>query len=389
MKGTLTERRNGGGDWRPAARRRRLHLDTLFAAVMTFLVAVQFSVGRSVMMWNLRIVGRLNHTTTTVSIEKEQERQAANAAGAGASDAPLTRSFAYVSYPPSVDKPWMMESGVERARPITQKKGSLSVSVLVPGLAQHAERDFPPLLRSIKEQTEPATEVVIAVSGVHDVLTNSTEGDEEKQGAEWCRSFHRQAKSLLKDTSVRIICIGVRLPAGTARNIAARIAHGDLFVFIDSDDRMLPHRNQIVRNVFECQPSLKLFLHAFEREKKVHPYVLKHNMSAYGFLPAGGECAQDEEGIQKLVDHDFRNNIRETKQSWGRWYPQDMHPGHIVTHRSVFDHIQFTTMPRGQDQVFLWLFFSSFWDNGTAIFLNRPLTTYYKIGGRGRQKKEQ
>ena len=299
-------------------------------------------------------------------------------------------SFFYLPVPPSVDEHMPIE-----ARDVRNQKADspLRTSVIIPGLANGAFEEFSPVLQSIKKQTEAPDDVAIVISGLVEIFPNNTESSNGKEyGEKWCREFYRHVDSFLKEgnTTVHLMCTGIKLPPGIARNYGARMASGDIFLFIDSDDEMLPQRLQVARNVFKCQPSLKVFLHSFLGKRPTQAYFSKHNMTY--FRKTGDQCAQDEEGIPKLVNHDFFDRIKSAKEKYGhkifgQWYPKNMAVGHIVVHRSVFDDIKYNSMARGEDQIFILQILYSFWADDTVLFLDRPLTSYYRAAGRGRKGK--
>jgi glycosyltransferase involved in cell wall biosynthesis len=66
-------------------------------------------------------------------------------------------------------------------------------------------------------------------------------------------------------TGLKLVCIGGRLSAGRARNVAATLARGDVFSFLDADDRELPIRNQLIQNMFTCYEKLQVLFHSFSR----------------------------------------------------------------------------------------------------------------------------
>lgn len=351
----------------------------------------------------------------------------------------ITRRFAYLNYPPSIDSLWPLEARVDRydarhtPHPIpavsSQRPSGIRIAVVTPALAKNFKNFFPALVSSIKNQTLPPDEFVVLLSGIAEVtkthvIDTKNESDTDS-GPRFCEEAYNFINAELSpsEINVRVFCLGERVVSGLARNMAARIADSDILVFIDDDDQLLPMRNEVVLNVFECRPSLKLFLHSKSVTnknlsiKQLHRYVQMHMMQKhddtkesvdpsrvieakdlvptlmkYGFVPsmikngtslngdsdwsAAKTCVEQERGVTKIFDEGFRSSIRKSKAFWRDWYPQSMALGHIVVRREVFDYIQYDSMPRGQDQLFLRQFFSSFMSNETALFLDRPLTSY-------------
>lgn len=277
--------------------------------------------------------------------------------------------FSFLCTLPTPEAKWPIK-GKEVA-----ESDSLTISTLVPGLPEDLESNLPALLQSMREQTQPTDEIIIVISNVQTLKDFSHRG-----GVEWCR----QAQQKLGE-KVRVVCIAERLTAGRARNVAAHLASGTIFSFIDSDDLEFPIRNQIVRNMFGCyRKNLRVFIHGYVRNygESKHPYDIQRkrhkDKSPYGYIPSGEECADEEDGVEVQRYAELREVLDATQERlWLSYYHAH---GHVVVHRSVFDHFQFNTMAYGEDSVFIRdIVYGYGREKDAVVFLNRPLTTYYEL----------
>jgi glycosyltransferase involved in cell wall biosynthesis len=285
---------------------------------------------------------------------------------------------------------------------------TVSISTLAPALPGDIQKYMKEMLGSLKAQTVPADEVVIVVS---DVQTKANASHPEASASDWCAATQRNLVDLLYNNTssegstsssntssntskLKLVCVGERMTAGRARNLAVRFASGDVLSFIDADDQELPIRNQITQNMFGlCNPNgneLKMLLHSFtngHRRRKQHYYWKYTNETfPYGFLPSETECAdKDDPHIKVMRASDFNGILKDTVQRL--WLTPTVHHGHSIVHRSVFDRVHFSSFGRGgEDALFVRdVLYSYGQRNDAVVFLDRPLTTYYQVQGRGKQ----
>lgn len=256
-----------------------------------------------------------------------------------------------------------------------------SMSTCVPAMLEDMEHNLPTLLRSMAAQTVPTDEIVIAMSDVGK-NTAPLSSDVNNTATTICRDSWTRLRAELDNFNssipLRLFCVGERMTAGRSRNLATEVAGGTLLSFVDADDTESEDRNQIVHNMFECYPDLRLLLHSFENGRKPHPYGGLKSQSNY-------TCADQQEGLEVLRTPQLYDILEKTHR---RWYPhQDIVNGHPVIHRRVLDFVKFPTLYKGEDCVFIrdvMFRYGRNNNNDSVVFLNRPLTAYVKHGGRNK-----
>jgi hypothetical protein len=290
--------------------------------------------------------------------------------------------YVYISMAPMMDV--KLPFPIQRLSSATNH--TVSISTLTPALPEDFQKYMKDMLRSLKAQTVPADEVVIVVS---DVLTKANASHGEASASDWCAATRRNLVDWYnssESSKVKLVCVGERMTAGRARNLAARFASGDILSFIDADDQEVTIRNEIIQNMFGlCYPNgqLRLLLHSFTRKGRKHPYYRNStNETPYGFLPIGKECAdKDDPNLKVLRGPDFTDILKVTIERV--WLIPTMHHGHMIVHRSLFDHLQFSSAGKSEDALFVRdVLYSYGQTKDTVIFLDRPLSTYYQVNGR-------
>jgi len=240
---------------------------------------------------------------------------------------------------------------------------SNTIATCVPAMARDVlnEKRLPKLLQSIQAQKVKSMEVIIVVSDVLSITTN---------GQEWCTK-QRQKLSVLH-SALKIVCIGQRLTAGRARNVAARVASADILSYIDADDQEEPHRNQVIQSEFNCRgKELKMLLHSFYKRSRRHPYDQLKSLEDVSL------CPDEQDGVEVIKGQQL---IKLSDESHDQWVFHPLsRPGHPVVRREVFQHIHYTALAKGQDLAFCRdIIYGYGQNNNTVVFLNRPLTTYYQ-----------
>jgi hypothetical protein len=92
----------------------------------------------------------------------------------------------------------------------------------------------------------------------------------------------------------------------------------------------------------------------------------------------------DDPNVDVLRGPDFTQILKETMKRL--WLTPTMAHGHPIVHRSVFDHVHYSTLAHGEDSLFVRdVLYSYGQRNNTVIFLGRPLSTYYQVNARGKQ----
>ena len=237
-------------------------------------------------------------------------------------------------------------------------KKYLSLSTCIPALATTARDQLLPLLNSSLAQTVPADEIIIVVSDLGRLQIHNE--------ALWCH----QLRGLMGPWNhIRLLCVGERLSAGRARNIASNIAGGEILSFVDADDLEMPIRNEVAKKTFACNRNLKLLLHGF------HKIASKMKIIDPSFRSL--EC-NDWKLTGIFTTGDILYDQLEKTQN-RLWLFAGLHHGHIIIHRDVVESVHFSSLAQGQDSVFVRdvLYFLGR-GNGTSLFINMPLTSYLR-----------
>jgi len=287
----------------------------------------------------------------------------------------------------------------------------LSIATIIPGLARDEDilGFFPKVLKSLEEQTVPSDEVVIALSGVFERvsvqfkarLPSDFNKFDTSKVSTFCRNSLQEFSKYLTRSPIKLVCIGERLSAGLARNAAVSAASSEILAFIDSDDTAYPIRNEVIRNLFDdsmpCRkqdgkPPLQLLIHSSrESEIKAHQYEKgrgykfpNSNKVLPGNAWTGEQCLEQEDGLEVRNGRQLLNWMINLPASWR--IAQEYHNvayGHPVIRRSAFDKLQFSSMFKGEDALFLRDLLRTFSPQEAehaAVLVVRPLTTYYASG---------
>jgi len=263
-------------------------------------------------------------------------------------------------------------------------------------MSKDTEHNLPNMLRSIAAQTVLTDEVVIVMSNVvgnhsdnsnnnnttdallsGNITNNSSSFDSSFVGATACRDSWIGLQAVLANHTninipLRLICVGERMTAGRARNLAAKLAGGSLISFMDADDEELEDRNQVIHDMFACNPALRMLLHGFKKRKIPHKYYkLRSNATQI--------CPDQQEGLEVMRGTQLYNRLEESHQRW--WIDKAVAHGHPVLHRRALDFVQFTSLYHGEDSAFVRDVIYKYGRNNdnSTIFLNRPLTTYFQV----------
>ncbi len=280
---------------------------------------------------------------------------------------------------PSVDDPlWppLPDDNIETSQPTT-------IATCVPGLAKdiYDESKVSNFLRSNQRQHVHAKELLFLFSDVDAVITENSAEGLVMTGEQWCKD----AQTSLQDfhDSLKIVCVGERITAGRARNVLSRIATSDVLAFIDTDDEEEPERNQIIQQIFDCHPQLKLFIHSnygtgqgLYGKVRYHPY---DSLSAEETIQVN--CPDAQHGVEVIRGLQLREMLDQTQDvmKFGIRTVGGMRPGHLVIKRDVTRYVRSSSIYKGQDT--LWardIIYMYGRRDETAMFLNRPLTTYYQ-----------
>ena len=290
----------------------------------------------------------------------------------------------------------------------TNPNHKLTLTTGIPALNRNIEQQLPNVLRSIAAQTVHADEVVVVISNVggdgtsttmaHTCVGNSTLGCT----VFWNGTTHTTTRAT--HIRLRLLCIGERLTAGRARNAVGRLATSDIISFIDADDQEFAHRNAVIKQQFTCFPERKMVLHQFDQDHETSLGVLLGDKQPQPAAAAPGVVADDHGATADVVVEDYSScdNIpkgvirgsnlydilQQTHERW--WLRKDLAHGHAVVHRSVLDHVSFSSMYKGEDATFVRDVIYQYGRNDDAvIYLKRPLTSYVQSNQANKDLLEQ
>lgn len=210
----------------------------------------------------------------------------------------------------------------------------LTTSLIVPCCPKHAPRLFE-LLKIYENQTLLSDEVVISLSESNLVQAEVLDA---LQNELW--SF-----------PILLILSQEKLYAGQNRNRACEHAQGDIFICQDADDIPHPQRIEII----------KYFFDHYKVDHLIHQFIF-------------GSPTQD-----LIIDKYYYTCIEqllffyneEISDAWRKRVP--LCPGNPAVARHVFEKIQWSDMPRGQDVEFNEKVYAQF-DNCFAVRV--PLLVY-------------
>jgi len=302
----------------------------------------------------------------------------------------------------------------------TNPNPKLTLTTGIPALNRNIEQQLPNVLRSIAAQTVRADEVVIVISNV---VGGDGNTDHDDDGTHLCRQLYTWMHSLLEwrdDTNrhlqhasthirLRLLCVGERLTAGRARNAVGRLATSDIVSFIDADDQEFAHRNAVIKQQFACFPERKMVLHQFDQDHETSLGVLLGEQQPQPAAPAvvaDDRDTTDSATTTDVEDYSSCDNIhipkggairgsnlydilQQTHERW--WLRKDLAHGHAVVHRSVFSHVSFSSMYKGEDAAFVRDVIYQYGprNDDAVIYLKRPLTSYVQSNQANKDLLEQ
>ena len=208
-----------------------------------------------------------------------------------------------------------------------KQKKLLKVSVIIPCSPKHVKHLYS-LLKIYESQTVLPDEVIISISELRTVDSSIL-------------------NSLKKEKwmfSVVFLQSERKMFAGENRNNACKHARGDIFICQDADDLPHPQRIEIIKYFFE----------KFEVDHLLHHYIFSDKK-----LELSNNIAK--------IDYNFPRNFGEA------WKVGPVTFGNPVLHRKVFEKIQWSSKPRGQDVEFNSLVYKHF---KKCIVVKFPLYIY-------------
>lgn len=210
----------------------------------------------------------------------------------------------------------------------------LKTSLIIPCYYKHAKYLYS-LLKLYEFQTVPPDEVVISISEFKKIDPMILDALNNEQ---W--SF-----------SVKIIVSEKEQFAGENRNIACQKSTGDLLILQDADDIPHPQRIQIIKYFFEH----------YKVDHLMHEYAMSYTK-------------------QKRMLFEVFSNLNNIDIEWPQCFEDAIKNGvtngNIAISREVFNKIQWTAKPIGQDVSFNSKVYSEF---KNALIIKIPLITYHRF----------
>lgn len=255
----------------------------------------------------------------------------------------------------------------------------------------------------MEQQTLPPNEVVIAFSGVFDHLgiayadwiPKDFESEALNKAQHFCQDTLIYFSNYYTKAPIKLICIGERMSAGRARNLAAKASTMEILSFVDSDDTEYPIRNEVIHNLFRTRmscrnnsnPPLQMLLHGYRRnwphvyEKKRKYTSPELNLVLPNDAYTGEQCVEQEKGAGVWDGYALYRELAKTIQKWS--LVGGMAFGHPIVRRSVFRIASYSSLPHGEDSIFIRDYLYNVGPKESEFrvkFLCRPLTTYYGAG---------
>ena len=221
------------------------------------------------------------------------------------------------------------------------------ISVCIPAIARDLdkfnEHNFERTLGSIRSQTRPPLEVIVALS----------------EATYWQSQFFlTKFQKLIYPVPLVFLHMESRGSVGTNRNRAGEAAHGAILSFFDADgDVMHPQRLEAIEEGFLRFPKTRIFLHSYTK------------------LTSGEQL-----NISKFVESPSlcRMNLQRRGHEW---ILPEIHHGHMSVSASTFARKKFSTDFEGhEDSTYVNTLLSeqpSCENSDSVIFLNATLTLHY------------
>lgn len=236
----------------------------------------------------------------------------------------------------------------------------MKVSVIIPCYPPHIYK-LTECFKNILNQTVLPREVILAISQASEPLKNI---------------IMLQYKTLFdrKKVDFRVHnCIEKQF-AGQNRNRGAKIASGDIFMFVDADDQISKYKIELTLKYMTLHDA-DMLMHTFAYLKPEDEY---HKMFDKPLEEVTKDLVvYDVPTIKKIVfgNPPQRNRAKELKsiKRLCSGFPPGITMGYATIKRIVFDSIKYSDRPRGEDTLF---FKDCVWANFKVIMIACKLINY-------------
>lgn len=189
-----------------------------------------------------------------------------------------------------------------------------SVSVVVPALCADLQKSFLSTALSLAKQTQLPDEVVVIASGCP---------PKESRGL---KELYR---NVLYPIPLKIHDMESKQHEAVSRNQGANVSKGDIILFMDADDFMVPEYVDNIRGIFQ----------------KTNSYMVLHSYYS-GYIPCGSRVAKISMDSASLYELESKTRSRHS------WLNAGIHHAHVSVRRQVMGWVQFKEIP-GEDSRFV------------------------------------
>lgn len=226
---------------------------------------------------------------------------------------------------------------------------SCKASLCIPCYEGHIEY-LHELVESIDEQTVKPDEIVISLSSVSADLGTQTEAILKRKCGVPLFVHHTPNKQY----------------AGINRNVCAEYASYDVLIYIDADDLMHPQRIEIVKRIMAVHPELKSMYHSYSKANLVNDREVFESESGQAIF-----ARNVENGTIPVL------RCGENVNGCGVKNKFQIHNGHAVIRRDVFDRVRYGDEYYSQDSIFNRRVLRAFGsDDRTVMHINLRLSYY-------------
>jgi glycosyltransferase involved in cell wall biosynthesis len=215
---------------------------------------------------------------------------------------------------------------------------ALPISVCIPAIPRDVESGcLDELISSIKRQTVSADEVIIS-------LSNATYPEASR--------IREHAQETIAPVPVKVVRATEIYVQGKSRNNAVLASTAELISFIDADDKMHPHRLEVIREAFRKNKDLQVFLHGYIDES----FEMPNDGDEYQW-----ESKSMLTGLSKHVligkEEICESEVRSRSQPHSQPHLDlPVHHAHVTVKRSVFEKYIYDESPeayRVEDSLFV------------------------------------
>lgn len=213
-----------------------------------------------------------------------------------------------------------------------------SISVCIPAIPRDVESGcLDELISSIKRQTVSADEVIIS-------FTNATYREASR--------MREHVQETIASVPVKVVRASEIYVQGKSRNNAVLVSTAELISFIDADDKMHPHRLEVIREAFRENKDLQVFLHGYIDES----FEVSNDRDEYQWESKPmltGLSKNALIGKEEICESELRSRYQPNSQPH---LDLPVHHAHVTVKRAVFEEHIYDESPEGyrvEDSLFV------------------------------------